>query len=124
MVGLRCGIQAALSFENMIMSSKTEWKINSFQQCIYRLNVRKVWSNTLQVLLLICDRYLATLSRASISGGGIIKHAPGRVLTTPLSVSSSQFLESVLDFRVSLSPRLTISYDEKENVILLIWRTA
>lgn len=32
MVHLERGIQAALSFGNMIMNPKSEWKINSFQQ--------------------------------------------------------------------------------------------
>lgn len=77
--------------------------------------VTKRVQNTLQVLLLICSIYLATLSRASVSGGGTIKHAPGRVLTTPSRVWSCQFWLSRLDFSVILSPRLTISWDRKRD---------
>lgn len=36
MVGLGHGIQAALSFGNMKMNPKSEWKINSFQQCSHK----------------------------------------------------------------------------------------
>lgn len=50
---------------------------------------------------------------ASASGGRTMKHAPGRVLVFPVLFWSTQFLLSELDFRVSFSPRLTVSWNRQ-----------
>lgn len=63
----------------------------------------------------ISNLYLSTLSRASALGGGIMKQAPGRVLVFPALVCSTQFLWSMLDLRLSISPRLTLSWGSWEN---------
>ena len=57
-----------------------------------------------------CTLYLSTFSRASGSGGGTMKHAPGRVLVFPVLSWSSQSLIFELDLRFSTSSRLTMSW--------------
>lgn len=64
------------------------------------------------------SQYLATLLMASVSGGGIMRQAPGRVSLCPPLLWTTQFKSSELDFRVSFSPRTTefwITVDPSHN---------
>lgn len=72
----------------------------------------------------ICSLYLSTVSMASGSGGGIMKHAPGRVLVFPPVVWSFQFLKSALESNFIFSPRFTISWNghyDKVNINIIIF---
>lgn len=50
---------------------------------------------------------------ASVSGGGMTKQAPGKVLVTPSLDTTSQFTSSELDFRVKTSPRFRVAWKKK-----------
>lgn len=74
-------------------------------QCCFKIHCRLNHINYNKEYWRTCDVYLFTVSRASASGGGIMKHAPGRVLVFPLPSWTFQFLPE-LDFRISFSSRL------------------